>query len=67
MKLRVQAQHLQPGDVVGSGGKVHSVIISSTQWPSSKCLVRLVSKNDPSLIGRERYWGKTTMINVERV
>jgi hypothetical protein len=66
MKTRVQAQHLQPGDIVGSGEVVHSVIRSSIQWPSSKVCVRFVSKADPKLIGREPLWGKYTMINVER-
>lgn len=66
MKMKVQAQYLQPGDVVGSDEKVHSVITGSIQWSSSKCLVRLVSKNDPALIGRERLWGKYTEINIER-
>lgn len=58
MKLKVQAQHLQPGDIVGSGEIVQQVIIASTQWPSNKCLVRLD--------GFDRLWGKYTMINVER-
>lgn len=58
MKLKVQAQHLQPGDIVDSGEKVQQVIIASTQWPSNKCLVRLN--------GFARLWGKYTEINIER-
>ena len=58
MKMKVQAQHLQPGDVVGSGEVVTQVIISSTQWPSNKVRV--------SLNNRAAIWGKHTMINIER-
>ncbi len=58
MKLKVQAQHLQPGDVVGSGEKVLSVTIASLSWPSNKCMVHLENRNT--------IWGKYTMINVER-
>ena len=58
MKLRVQAQYLQPGDVVGSGEVVTQVIINSTQWPSNKVRV--------SLNNRAAIWGKHIMINVER-
>lgn len=58
MKLKVQAQHLQPGDIVGSGEKVLSVIVDSIHWPSSQVCVRLEK--------RDAMWGKYTMINVER-
>lgn len=58
MKLKVQAQHLQPGDVVGSGEKIEAIFINSIHWPSNKIYVR-TSK-------RDTYWGKYTMINVER-
>jgi len=63
MKLKVQAQHLQPGDIVGSGEKVSCVIQRSIHWPSSKVWVELETK-----IGglRNSLWGKYTMINVER-
>lgn len=57
-KLRIQAQHLQPGDIVGSGEKVMNIIIASLSWPSSKCLVRLEK--------RDCIWGKYTMINIQR-
>ena len=58
-KIKVQAQHLQPGDIVGSGEKVESVIINSIDWPSNKVMVVLSSKHG-------RIWGKYTMIGVER-
>ena len=57
-KLKVQAQHLQPGDIVGSGEKIIRVVQNSTKFPSSKVLVELES--------RIRYWGKWTVIGVER-
>lgn len=63
MKLRVQAQHLQPGDVVGSGETVVNVTISSIHWPSNKVSVAL--KNEHGGI-RSALWGKYTMINAER-
>lgn len=61
MKLKVQAQHLQPGDIVGSGEKV---VWSgqSISTPKGKCDV-ILEKND---YRRKSYWGKYTMINVER-
>lgn len=62
MKLKVQAQHLQPGDIVGSGEKVTGVVLNSICWPSSKCLIEL-QKGDRL---RQTYWGKYIMINVER-
>lgn len=69
MKLKVQAQHLQPGDIVGSGEKVHSVIRNTVSLPSNKCVVYLHKKSpvlglEPEL--RICHWGKYTMIGVER-
>lgn len=58
MKLKVQAQHLQPDDIVGSGEIIKRVIINSTKWPSSQVLVELDK--------RVKLWGKYTMINVKR-
>lgn len=58
MKLKVQAQHLQPGDIVGSGEKVIHVLLNSISMPKGKCYVKLDK--------RGCYWGKYTMINVER-
>lgn len=62
MKTRVQAQHLQPGDIVGSGEVVKSKQISSIHWPSNKVSIRLDKDNDFRFV----LWGKHTMINVER-
>lgn len=67
MKLKVQAQSLQPGDVVGSGEVVRHVIIDSIRWNPAKVCVQLNSKSNPELIGREVMFGKYTMINVERL
>lgn len=63
LKPKVQAQHLQPGDIVGSGEKVSCVIRNAVGLPSNKCFVELETK-----IGglRNSQWGKYTMINVER-
>jgi hypothetical protein len=61
MKLKVQAQHLKAGDIVGSGEVIDHVICNSTQWPSNKVMV-VFTKN--LVVGR--LWGKYTMINVER-
>lgn len=62
MKLKVQAQHLQPGDIVGSGEIVESVVVNSIKLPKGKVFVSLTKGfNDRSV-----YWGKYTMINVER-
>lgn len=57
MKLRVQAQNLQPGDIVGSGEKIVSVS-AGIHTPKAKVDV----KTDK----RWCVWGKYTMINVER-
>ena len=58
MKIKVQAQHLQPGDIVGSGEVVEAVIRDSINMPKGKCYVKLNM--------RGCHWGKYTMINVER-
>lgn len=66
MKMRVQAQYLQPGDIVGSGEVAKCVVHQSIHWPANKCCVRFRSKTNPELIGREPIWGKYTEINIER-
>ena len=68
VKLKVQAQHLQPGDIVGSGETVAGLTIASIHWPSNKVCVSLVKPNgDPERADlRHCYWGKYTLINVER-
>lgn len=42
MKLRVQAQHLQSGDILGSGEKIGRIILNSIHWDSSKCYIHLI-------------------------
>lgn len=61
MKLRVQAQHLQPGDIVGSGEVVKAITIRSLRMPSNKVAVTLFKNNQ-----RTVQWGKYTVIPVER-
>lgn len=63
MKIKVQAQHLKPGDVVGSGEKIKYIQINSIAWPSNKVCIRLDKDNYFRVV----LWGKYTMINVERV
>lgn len=57
VKLKVQAQHLQPGDIVGSGEIIKSVQIG-LYTPKGKCEVKTNS--------RSCHWGKYTLISVER-
>ena len=63
MKLKVQAQHLQPGDIVGSGEVVIGVIGASVKLASDKIWLQL-EKNG---VIRQPCWGKYTLINVERL
>lgn len=65
MKLKIQAQHLQPGDIVGSGEKVVTVIRQSITLSSSKVAVYLAKPNETAA-SRGCQWGKYTMIGVER-
>ena len=62
MKTKVQAQHLQIGDIVGSGETVIGLTVRSLRMPSNKVAVTL--RKD----GRQRtvQWGSYTMIGVER-
>lgn len=60
-QLRIQAQHLQPGDIVGSGEVVKQVIVNSISHPSSKVKVTLFKNNQRTVL-----WGKYTIIGVER-
>lgn len=41
MKLRIQAQHLQPGDIVGSGEKILKVVLAGISISRGKCEVVL--------------------------
>lgn len=61
MKIKVQAQHLQPGDIVGSGEKVVKQYIGY-KTPRGKVDV-VLQKGDNY---RSAYWGKYTEIDVER-
>lgn len=56
-KLRIQAKHLQPGDIMGSGEVVQQVS-AGTRTPKGKVDIQLNT--------RFTQWNKYTMINVER-
>jgi hypothetical protein len=62
MKLRIQAQHLQPGDIVGSGEVVEAIRSAGLDLPKGKSMVVLSNAKG----SRTSYWGKYTMIGVER-
>lgn len=69
MKVRIQAQHLQPGDIVGSNEKVTGIITNSVKFPSNKVMVSLAAyanSDHEGLRVRNVLWGKYTIINVER-
>lgn len=61
-KIKVQAQHLNNGDVVGSGEVVIGLVNRSLRMSSSKVAVTLKK------YGRQRtvQWGRYTTIGVER-
>jgi len=63
-KIKVQAQHLKAGDIVGSGEKVESLVQNSIHFPSNKVYVMLRNKDDSD--SRGVLWGKYTQITVER-
>lgn len=63
MKLRIQVQHLQPGDIVGNGEVVDKVIRNAISLPSNRCYVYLKTNDEL----RIATWGKYTTINVERM
>jgi len=62
MKIKVQAQHLQPGDVVGSK-EIVARVEAGARTPPGKVEVTLCGRNDSI---RGALWGKYTQINVER-
>ncbi len=62
MKLRIQAQYMQIGDIVGSGEKVVDIVRVSIHFPSSKIMVTL--NND--VRNRTSYWNKYTTVSVDR-
>lgn len=61
MKLKVQAQHLLVGDVVGSGETVECVG-RGIRTPDG-CVDVTISKGNKK---RTTYWRRHTMIGVER-
>jgi len=62
MKLRIQAQYMRIGDIVGSGERVVDIIRASIHFPSSKIMVAL----NNGVRNRISYWNKYTMINIDR-
>lgn len=58
MKMKVQAQHLQYGDVLGSGEIIKNVIVNSLYLPKGK--VTVITNY------RSCHWGKYTQINIDR-
>jgi len=62
MKIKVQAQHLKAGDIVGSGEKVEGTILNSVHLPSNRVCISLTKGSDY----RSVLWGKYTQITVER-
>lgn len=62
MKIKVQAQHLRPGDVVGSGERVEKLQPAPSGTFGSKVHLKL-SKGDRF---RWTLWGRRTLINAER-
>lgn len=71
MKIKVQAQHLRPGDIVGSGEKVYCVS-SGVSTPKGKVEVYLAKPDNIGPLDQVKHWdrmtlwGKYTMIGVER-
>jgi hypothetical protein len=61
-KLRIQVQHLQVGDIVGSGEVVKAVRSAGLDLPKGKSMVVLSNGKG----SRTSYWGKYTTIGVER-
>jgi hypothetical protein len=61
-KIRIQAQYLQVGDVVGSGEKVEAVRSAGLDLPTGKAMI-VLSKGSMS---RTSYWGKYTYVGVNR-
>ncbi len=57
MKIKVQAQHLRPGDVVGSGETI--VYVGAGLYTPR-------GKVDVKTDCRWCHWGKYTLINAER-
>lgn len=68
-KIKVQAQHLLPGDIVGSGEKVISSPQSGVRTAKGKVEVLLETDryvDGSKIFTRLAVWGKYTQITVER-
>jgi hypothetical protein len=61
--MKIQAQHLQTGDVIGSGERVFHIVRQSTSFASNKVMVYL---GKGEIASRGSLWGKYTIINVKR-
>ena len=61
IKIHTQAQHLQPGDVVGSGETIVS-IQAGLRTPKGKVEVVLFRNG----YSRLAFWSKHTFINAQR-
>lgn len=62
MQQRIQAQHLQTGDIVGTGETVLEIVLRSISWPSYKVRITLQKGNRI----RSVLWGKYTFIGINR-
>lgn len=60
--MKVKAQHLQVGDIVGSGERIEKVMPKPSGIVGEKVHIKL-SKGDRS---RWSLWGKYTIINIKR-
>ena len=75
MKIRVQAQHLELGDIVGSGETVIGVTVRSLRMPFNRVAVTLkhTTKNSNNIFGegkttqRTMQWGRYMELDVERM
>lgn len=59
--MKVQAQRLQAGDVVGSGETILNTVVNSIHVPSGKVHVWLEKDGKK----RTAQWGKYTLINIK--
>jgi len=62
VKLCIQAQYMQIGDIVGSGEKVVDIVRASIHFSSSKIMVTL----NNGVRNRTSYWNKYITISVDR-
>ena len=62
-RVQVQAQYLQPGDVVSFDRRIISVQTQGTKVPSGKCFVTYERSNGVRSVAT---WNKTTKITARR-